>query len=71
MEGCETVSELPEKLLCTRCKVEMQPAPVQFSYLKRMFKHTVLRCPSCGQVFIPESLAEGRMREVEAALEDK
>ncbi|MDR3225751.1 MAG: hypothetical protein LBT52_05610 [Clostridiales Family XIII bacterium] len=42
-----------------------------FSYLGRSFKHTVLRCPVCGQVFIPEEMTAGRMREVEKALEDK
>jgi transposase len=43
----------------------------QFSYLKRSFRHKVPRCPECGQVYIPEDLARGRMREVETTLEDK
>ena len=30
-----------------------------------------LCCPSYGQVFIPESLAKGRMAEAETTLEDK
>ena len=29
------------------------------------------RCPSCGQVFIPESLAKGKMAQVEVSIEDK
>lgn len=28
-------------------------------------------CPSCGQVFVPEELALGKMAAVEKALEDK
>jgi hypothetical protein len=51
--------------------VEMLPAPTGFSYLGHAFRTDVLRCPSCGQVFIPESLAKGRMAEVETTLEDK
>jgi hypothetical protein len=49
----------------------MEPMEAHFSYLKRSFKHKILRCPGCGQIYIPESLAEGRMREVETALEEK
>lgn len=59
------------KLMCGKCGVEMAPAPTQFSYLGHVFRTEVLRCPSCGQVFIPESLARGRMAEVETILEDK
>ena len=29
------------------------------------------RCPQCGMTLIPESLANGKMAEVEALLEDK
>jgi hypothetical protein len=29
------------------------------------------RCPNCGQVYVPEMLAMGKMLEVEKALEDK
>jgi hypothetical protein len=49
----------------------MQLMDTQFNYLKRSFRHKALRCPSCGQVFIPEELARGRMRDVEKTLEDK
>ena len=63
--------EEDKKLLCGKCSVEMVPAPTQFSYLGHVFRTDVPRCPSCGQVFIPEDLARGRMAEVEMALEDK
>jgi uncharacterized protein with PIN domain len=61
----------PSKLICELCDVEMEPIEAQFSYLKRTLKHVVLRCPRCGQVYVPEELAKGRMREVENALEEK
>jgi hypothetical protein len=59
------------KIICELDGAEMQPMEAGFSYLGRSFKHTVLRCPVCGQVFIPEEMTAGRMREVEKALEDK
>ena len=49
----------------------MLPMEANFKYLDRTFKHIVLRCSSCGQVFIPEELATVKMKEVEEALEDK
>ncbi|MDR1953251.1 MAG: hypothetical protein LBQ21_02035 [Clostridiales Family XIII bacterium] len=60
-----------QTLICELCDVEMEPTPAHFSYLKRTFKHVVLRCPKCGQVYISEELAKGRMREVENVLEEK
>ena len=59
------------RLLCFACKVELIPKRVEFSYLGHSFAHQVLRCPVCGQVFISEKLAKGRMAEVEMELEDK
>ena len=35
------------------------------------FDVSLPRCPSCGLTMIPKSLAEGKMAEVEALLEDK
>jgi uncharacterized protein with PIN domain len=63
--------ETKQKLICERCNIEMEAMEAQFSYLKRTFKHKVLRCPKCGQIYIPEDLAKGRMREVEYTLEEK
>jgi uncharacterized protein with PIN domain len=62
---------LKSPLICDRCKVEMQLMEAQFMSLKRSFRHKIPRCPQCGQVYIPEELARGRMHEVETALEDK
>lgn len=60
-----------KKLICNRCNVELKPIKASFSYLEHNFNTEVPRCPKCGQVFIPESLALGRMMEVEASVEDK
>ena len=59
------------KLICERCNVEMELMETHFTYLDRSFKHKAPRCPKCGQIYIPEDLAKGRMREVEIALEEK
>ena len=40
-------------------------------YLDNAFPVELPRCPRCGQVFVPESLAVGKMLDVEKALEDK
>lgn len=58
-------------LVCNRCGVPMTPIKTQFSYLEHSFSTEVPRCPKCGQVFIREELAKGRMTEVETSLEDK
>lgn len=63
--------EEKQKLICDKCKVEMAEFEVEFSYLNRSFRHKVPRCPECGQVYIPEKLASGRMNEVEKNLEEK
>lgn len=63
--------EEKQRLICDKCKVEMEEADVQFSYLDRTFRHKVSRCPKCGQVCLPEELVTGRMREVESLMEDK
>ena len=64
-------NETRDDLVCNRCGVPMTPIKTQFSYLKHSFHTEVPRCPKCGQVFIGEELARGRMAEVETSLEDK
>jgi uncharacterized Zn finger protein len=54
-----------------QCDVRLEPMEAHFTYLKRSFRHVVLRCPECGLVYISEDVAEGRMKQVETALEDK
>lgn len=57
-------------LMCNKCRVELKMADVHFSYLEHNFRHKVLRCPECGQVYLSEELV-ARVKEVEANFEDK
>ncbi len=41
------------------------------SYLGAKFPIELLKCPSCGLIYVPESLATGKMEQVEQSLEDK
>jgi predicted RNA-binding Zn-ribbon protein involved in translation (DUF1610 family) len=60
-----------KKWNCLKCGVPLVLQKTQFSYLGRTFNHEVPRCPTCGNVFIPRALADGRMAEVEQQMEDK
>jgi hypothetical protein len=44
---------------------------VEMTYQGHFFPVDLLRCPVCGEVFIPEELAVGRILEVEQTLEEK
>ena len=63
--------EEKQTLICDKCQVEMKEFDAEFAYLNRSFRHKVSRCPECGQVYIPERLATGRMNEVEKMMEEK
>ena len=63
--------EKKSTLICDGCQVEMAELEVQFEYLDKFFRHKVLRCPLCGQVFLPQELVEGRMKTVEKSMEEK
>ena len=58
-------------LLCAACQVPLEPARVSVAYLGNAFPVDLPRCPRCGQVFVDEALALGRMADVEKQLEDK
>ena len=53
------------------CGGALTPGPVEVSYLGSGFTITLLTCPECGLVLVPESLALGKMAQVEQLLEDK
>ena len=57
--------------VCSRCELPLETGKVNVGYLGSMFPVDLYRCPRCGQVFIPEDLAAGKMAEVEKLLEDK
>lgn len=57
--------------LCAKCKVPLEPRKVVLQYMGNDFPVELPRCPVCGQAFIPEELALGKILQVERALEDK
>lgn len=57
--------------ICQRCNVPLEQIKVQARYMHSAFDVLLPRCPKCGLTHIPKSLAEGKMAEVEALLEDK
>lgn len=61
----------PPTLICHACRMALEPRKTDFTYLGHTFYADMLRCPGCGQVFIPESLVKGRIQEVEMQMEDK
>lgn len=56
---------------CAKCNVKMELRKTTFRYLGHEMTHPILRCPVCGQAFIPEELANGKILSVEKVLEDK
>lgn len=62
--------EKESTLMCDICNVDLEMADVHFSYLEHNFRHKVLRCPECGQVYLSEELVK-RVKEVETTFEDK
>ncbi len=60
-----------EPLICAACNVELAPQKTFFKYLGHSFSADMPTCPKCGQVYVPEEVAEGRMAQVEKMLEDK
>lgn len=62
---------LESKLKCMKCNEYLVPRKTQLNYLGHQIIHELPRCPVCGQVFMSEEIASGKMREVEMALEDK
>ena len=67
-----TSGSTPESpLICGKCKVPLVLGKVTAHYLGREFPIELWKCPGCGKVLVPESLATGKMLQVEQALEDK
>ena len=65
------MTEEKQPMLCFQCKTELQPMKTYLSYLGHSFYADILKCPECGEVFIPEDLVKTRIVDVETQLEDK
>ena len=59
------------KLKCLKCNEFLAPAKTLLRYLGHQLSYELPRCPKCGQVFLSEEIAMGKMLEVEKMLEDK
>ena len=57
--------------VCGRCRVALEQMKVPVFYLNSAFDVFLPRCLKCVLTQVPKSLAEGKMVEVEALLEDK
>ncbi|NLT48876.1 MAG: DNA-binding protein [Clostridiales bacterium] len=57
-------------LICDKCNIELTMEDLHFSYLEHNFRHKVLRCAECGQVYLSEDLVT-RIKQVETNFEDK
>jgi len=60
-----------ETLVCLRCDKELVVKKTNFDYLGHNFFADIPACPACGQVYVPEELAKGKIAEVEKQLEEK
>lgn len=60
-----------EKIICLKCNKEMQKEKGRLIYLENTIDYEFLTCPECKTIYIPEELVEGKMHEIEMALEDK
>lgn len=58
-------------IVCVRCGIKLTLGKVTLSYLGSSFPVELYKCSKCGLVYVPEELANGKMQQVEAALEDK
>lgn len=67
----ETWEFEPGSLICDRCGVPLEPGEIVLHYMGNDFPILMPKCPVCGQGFIPEELAYGKIFQVEQALEDK
>ncbi len=64
-------ASLLENWGCAKCGAALKPAKVDIAYMGSQFTIELPKCETCGLVLIPESLATGKMAEVEKILEDK
>ena len=57
--------------VCDACGLPLEQRKIQVRYLESAFDVSLPACPKCTLTLTPKSLAEGKMLEVEALLEDK
>ena len=65
------MNEEEEALECCKCHKKLVLRKTQFHYMGFSFHTDLPCCPCCGQVYISEELARGKIAEVEMELEEK
>ena len=58
-------------LICGKCKRELIPKKIQFTYLGHRVSQEFPSCPVCGNFYIPEDVVNTKMHKLETELEDK
>jgi hypothetical protein len=56
---------------CLKCDRNLEERRTLFTYLGFPISAPLPRCPVCGQVYVSEEFALGKLAEVEKTLEDK
>ena len=56
---------------CDRCQCDLVVGQVSVAYMNNRFTTDLPYCPICRTVLITETVATGKMAEVEQILEDK
>jgi len=56
---------------CFQCKEQMVQGELKLMYLEIDATVTGLICPKCGDGYVPEELAIGKLAEGEKKIEDK
>ena len=59
------------EMKCCKCNVELVEKKTTFDYLGHEANYPLMRCPKCGQVYVPEELVKGKIADVEKLLEEK
>ena len=62
---------MDQLLKCCKCDAALEKRKINFEYLGHNFFAEIPVCPVCGQVYVPEALAKGKMADVEKQLEEK
>jgi uncharacterized protein with PIN domain len=59
------------EIICVKCNAALVKVQSKFSYLGHEFQSEVPGCPVCGRIYLSEKLVDERIRQIEAAVEDK
>ncbi|MBS3976698.1 MAG: hypothetical protein KGZ75_08270 [Syntrophomonadaceae bacterium] len=60
-----------QRIVCDKCGIPLTLGKATLSYMGSKFPVELQKCSQCGLVYVPEELAQGKMQQVEKAMEDK